>query len=194
MRFLSVIFFIFCLLPASLFHAMNTPSESLFTFKPLQATDLPELYQWFQDPDIQHWWPVPTQQEDFFKDFLKKIRSSCTQPYLIYMADQAIGYIQYYHIDRQDSKQAWLPLLPPTTVGIDQFIGKADCRGKGYGPVLLKAFIAYLKEHIPDLKTVIVDPDPTNSIAIRCYEKAGFVQVGTYQAPWDSALLMRYDL
>jgi RimJ/RimL family protein N-acetyltransferase len=44
-----------------------------------------------------------------------------------------------------------------------------------------------------DTLTIIVDPDPTNVAAIRCYETIGFKKLGEYQAPWGPALLMVYS-
>ncbi|MCF7799992.1 acetyltransferase [Candidatus Babeliales bacterium] len=39
---------------------------------------------------------------------------------------------------------------------------------------------------------VVVDPDPENKAAIRCYEKIGFKKIGEFQAPWGPALVMVY--
>lgn len=88
-----------------------------------------------------------------------------------------------------------MPDLPITTVGTDQFIGNPLYIGKGYGTQLVKTFIAYLTSELePLITTVIVDPEPKNSAAIRCYEKVGFYAVGTYDTPYGPALLMRYDV
>jgi RimJ/RimL family protein N-acetyltransferase len=162
-------------------------------FRRVIQADLPLLYTWFEKPHVAAWWPVPEENE-FFKDFLEKIRSKTTIPLLVYSNQIPIGYLQYYHIDRTREKAgSWLPTeLPVTTIGTDQFIGDENYLGKGYGTLLLKEFIKQLHDLEPTVTTVIVDPDPENAVAIRCYEKVGFTRMGMYQAPWGPALLMKY--
>jgi RimJ/RimL family protein N-acetyltransferase len=48
-------------------------------------------------------------------------------------------------------------------------------------------------EYLPDPEVTVVhtDPAPHNGRAIRCYEKAGFRQVGVMETPDGPALLMR---
>ena len=59
----------------------------------------------------------------------------------------------------------------------------------------MKEFINYLGTIEPTITTVIVDPEPENIAAIKCYEKVGFNPVGTYDVPWGGqSLLMRYDI
>ena len=41
---------------------------------------------------------------------------------------------------------------------------------------------------------IITDPSPDNKRAIRCYEKAGFVNQGQIVTPDGDALLMEYEL
>ncbi len=167
-----------------------------FMFRRVTESDLPLLFTWFNEEHVKYWWPVPTQYENFFESFLARIRSKDTVPFLVFLHDAPLGYIQYYHIDRTLEKAgAWLPELPPTTVGIDQFIGDATCIGKGYGTMFIKDFITYLTCTLePSITTIIVDPDPENKAAIRCYEKVGFEHIGVYEAPWGPAVLMRYDV
>jgi len=163
-----------------------------FTFEFIDERNYPSrqalLYKWFKAPHVAQWWPVPEEHEDFFNSFLKRIRSG-TQPYLVLCNDRPIGYIQTYSIDV--SKDKWLPELSGNIIGIDQFIGEADYLGKGFGTLFIKAFVANLVAKDKAV-TIVVDPDPTNGAAIRCYEKVGFKKVGVYEAPWGPALIMIY--
>ena len=175
---------------------MTKPSVSSFAFKKVTPDDLPLLFKWFQEPHIEKWWPVPEKNE-FFEKFLARIRSKETVPYLVFLDNQPIGYIQYYHIDRNLEKAgAWLPAeLPETTIGIDQFIGKPKYIGKGYGTAFIQEFIKHLADVLePKVTTIIVDPDPENLAAIRCYEKVGFKYLGTYARQHDSAYLMKIEI
>lgn len=171
----------------------TTPKIAQFNFKKITPNDLPLLYSWFKQPQVEQWWPVPT-QEEFFEKFLLRIRSKDTFPFLVLADGIPFAYIQYYYIDRTQPKAGkWLPELPETTVGTDQFIGDPAFLAKGYGAAFIKAFIDYLATIEPHITTVIVDPDPTNIIAIRCYEKNGFKKVGNYTTEYGQIVLMRYD-
>ncbi|MBA2307335.1 GNAT family N-acetyltransferase [Candidatus Dependentiae bacterium] len=191
------IFASFLTQPAQNINEMITmkPTKHQVTFKEVTAENLPLLFQWFKQSYVQQWWPTP-QKDEFFANFLQRIRSKDTRPYLVFIDNKPIGYIQYYHIDRSLEKSgAWLPELPEATVGTDQFIGDPDYLGKGYGTLFIKEFIKYLTNTLePHITTIIVDPDPSNQAAIRCYEKVGFIVVGTFTTPHGLILLMRYDV
>jgi len=169
--------------------------ENLISFKQVTQEDYPLLLSWFKEPHVASWWPVPEEHESF-EHFLIRIRSRETYAYFVMIDNKPIGYIQYYLIDRNNEKTgSWLPPLPQATIGTDQFIGNSDYLNKGYGTVFIKEFIGYLKKELyPEVTTLIVDPEPSNTAAIRCYEKVGFVSMGTYEAPWGPAVLMRYDI
>lgn len=166
-----------------------------FTFKPLMHADMSLLQEWFAYPHVKKWWPIP-QEEEYFTSFLQRIKADNTMAYLVCCNTMPIGYIQYYYIDKVTKKLGgWLPALPPYTIGTDQFIGDPLYIGKGYGTQFIQQFITqFLPTHEPQAHTVIVDPDPKNHAAIRCYQKVGFYTLGVTMAPWGPALLMRYDL
>jgi len=165
-----------------------------FTFKKITEKDLLLLLTWFKEPHVQQWWPTP-ENDELLEKFLQRIRSKDTFGYLVFFGDVPIGYIQYYYIDHKNEKSgSWLPPLPETTIGTDQFIGDLEYIGKGYGTLFIKQFIQELKKIEPMVTTIIVDPDPENVAAIRCYEKVGFVRVGTYDVSRGRHLLMRFDM
>ena len=172
-----------------------SPQQTQITFKPLAPEDLPLLYTWFKKTHVSKWWPTPERHEDFFEKFLTRIRTKKCFPFLIFANAIPIGYIQYYHIDKPSERQPdhWLPELPETTIGTDQFIGEEAYLGKGYGTLMIKEFITYLFSTLePTINMIIVDPQPENIAAIKCYEKIGFTHMGTYKNPWGLAVLMKY--
>jgi RimJ/RimL family protein N-acetyltransferase len=172
---------------------MKNNTDVIITFKPLQKEDLPLLLQWFKEPHVAQWWPVPQKEEDFFAHFLKRIRTKETLPFLVFLNNKPIGYVQYYKLDQRH--RSWLPPLPEETVGTDQFIGEIAYVGKGYGTLMLKQFIQFLSQQNPSIKIIIVDPDPKNKAAIRCYEKVGFEVMGEFLNNFgDPALVMRYTI
>ncbi|MBF0362489.1 MAG: GNAT family N-acetyltransferase [Oligoflexia bacterium] len=167
-----------------------------FTFKKLSNEDIQLLLSWFKEPHVSEWWPTPDEDEAIIEKFLVRIRSEDTFGFIVSLNDTPIGYIQYYHYDHAVEKAGswWPSIIPKTSVGSDQFIGDPNYVGKGFGNKFIKEFILYLKNIEPDVTTLIVDPDPTNKRAIRCYEKVGFKMLGEYHAPWGDACLMCFDL
>jgi aminoglycoside 6'-N-acetyltransferase len=72
--------------------------------------------------------------------------------------------------------------------GIDQFIGEPDMVDCGHGSALIRTFTdGLLAAGTPRLVT---DPDPTNTRAVRAYEKAGFHRDRMVDTPDGPALLM----
>lgn len=175
----------------------NQHQDKLYTFQTIVHENVvPILRSWFDQPHVAEWWPVPNPDE-YFGNFLKRIRSNNTVALLVLYQQKPIGYLQYYFIDRlTDKSGAWLPPLPKHTIGIDQFIGNPEYLGKGHGAAFIAAFLLdYLPVYEPQVTTVILDPDPKNLRAIRCYEKVGFYSVGIYTTvAGEQHYLMRYDL
>ena len=164
-----------------------------FVFEKLEKKHTLLLFAWLDKPHVKKWWPV-VEKDEKIEDFLKRIRSKDTFGYMVKLDEKLIGYIQYYYVDRTNEKTgSWLPELPKTTIGTDQFIGDSNYLHKGHGTRFIKEFIKYLSTIEPQVSTIIVDPDPTNLAAIRCYEKVGFKKMDVYSAPWGPAFLMRYD-
>lgn len=166
-------------------------SKESIAFREVTEADVPLVYAWLQEPHVAKWWPTPA-KDIFFRDWFASLRPKGAFPYLVLADQRPIGLIQYYAVDPVTSP--WLPPLPPHTLGTDQFIGDAKYLGKGYGVRMVQAFIQYLKKMRPDTTTIIVDPDPSNSAAIKCYEKTGFKKLGEFTAPWGPALVMVYTI
>lgn len=62
---------------------------------------------------------------------------------------------------------------------------------RGHGPALIRAFVdGRLALETP---RVVTDPDPTNTRAVRAYEKAGFRKMHMIDTPDGPALLMIRD-
>ena len=137
----------------------------MLSFRPLVTTDFPLLLEWLQRPHVKEWW-------NDGEDTLEKVAANYGLPaddeerFILMMVPgdgeeaQPIGYFQWY-------------LLPDGTAGIDQFIGEEHLLNRGIGTQAIAQFLALLvaRHHPP---RIIIDPDPRNARAIRCYEKVGF--------------------
>jgi len=150
----------------------------LVVFSPLQEKDLPLLFKWFRQSHVARWWKEPSDYREFVKKFnLARLASNYVLPFVIYFKNNPIGYIQSY--DAEKSYEGWWIKYgeqSPGTVGLDLFIGETDYLKKGCGTLILKKFIENLFEK-PEVKKIIVDPNPKNIDAICCYEKVGFKKV-----------------
>ena len=59
---------------------------------------------------------------------------------------------------------------------------------RGHGSAFIRAFVDARFSH--GTPRVVTDPDPTNTRALRAYEKAGFEKAGMVDTPDGPALLM----
>jgi aminoglycoside 6'-N-acetyltransferase len=176
-----------------------TPDADKITFKPVVRADIPLVREWFKNPHVIKWWPAPPVgcDEHGFERFLCKMRDDVF-PYVMMLDGRPIGYIQYYLVNPDSEKHAWLPpiltafSIGQDILGIDVFIGEQECCGKGLGQLCIKKFVDFLL-HLPTkINMIIIDPDPANTAAIKCYTKVGFTPIGEFISPDGPALLMVY--
>lgn len=131
-------------------------------FRLLNESDFPLMLEWLSKPHIREWWWDGD-------DTLEKValhygdKSDDTQRFILSDGAKPIGYFQYYFDGSADS----------SSIGIDQFIGEEDYLDRGIGTEAVKAFVEMIKRERNPIY-IILDPQPENRRAIRCYEKAGF--------------------
>lgn len=96
-------------------------------------------------------------------------------PYIIDLENKPIGYMQhYYHDDKSKEEFGYSP--SQHVIGIDQFIGVPSLFNKGYGTQIVRKFVDYICLNM-QVDVIVLDPEITNTRAIRCYEKCGFREV-----------------
>ncbi len=108
------------------------------------------------------------------------------QQFVVELSDRPFAYMQCY------DPAAWpnhgFGALPEGTRGIDQFIGEPEMIGRGHGSAFIRAFVDdLLRAGTP---RVLTDPNPSNTRAVKAYEKAGFHPDRHVSTPDGSALLM----
>ncbi|NGP75096.1 GNAT family N-acetyltransferase [Balneolaceae bacterium YR4-1] len=165
---------------------MKKPS---FKFKSLTEADLPMLADWLSRAHLQKWWREEEITIERIRDkYLPRIfGEDDARPYLVYLDNSPVGYIQFYHAW---INQAWWPDKPEKGVlGIDQFIAEENNLGKGIGSRFIAEFVKQLFEN-PEITEVRVDPKPDNERAIRCYKKVGFKKAGQINTPDGPAMMM----
>ena len=148
----------------------------------MTAADLPMIKRWLETPHVSEWWHDAAEQFELVSGDL--VHPDMAQ-FIVAAEARPFAYLQCYNLSAWN---AGFGPQPAGTRGIDQFIGEADMMGQGHGSAFVRAFIEdLLNSGIP---RVVLDPKPTNSRAIRAYEKAGFQRDREVDTPDGAALLM----
>jgi len=160
--------------------------RSSYTFHPLSAADLPRVRQWLAAPHVAEWWGDPDEQFELVRGDLN--HPSMSQ-FIVAIDERPFAYLQCYQ------PSAWpdhgFGPIADGARGIDQFIGEPDLVGQGHGSGFIRAFAENLIS--TGAARVVTDPSPSNTRAIRAYEKAGFRGHGRVQTPDGPAFLMVRD-
>ncbi|KTD71883.1 GNAT family N-acetyltransferase [Legionella tucsonensis] len=156
-------------------------------FKSLAISDLDLLCRWFEKPHVLEWWNDHLAPEQIKKKYRMRIDDDVICPYIAYMNNKPIAFIQYYWASKVG--EGWWPNEDANTVGLDQFIGEENYINKGFGTLMMKEFIQFLFQN-PLIKKIIIEADPNNLRAKRCYEKAGFHEMGIIDTPDGESILM----
>ncbi|MBA3661085.1 MAG: GNAT family N-acetyltransferase [Gammaproteobacteria bacterium] len=165
---------------------MEQPIHS-FNFKSLQESDLDLLCRWLDNPHVKAWWNDALTHEAIKEKYRKRIGDKIIVPFIVYLNNQPIGFIQYYLANKVGG--GWWPDEKEGTIGIDQFIGVNELINQGYGQQMIAAFAQKMFSNA-HIKKIILDVNPNNVRAIRCYEKAGFQFVKKILTPDGPAYLM----
>jgi len=151
------------------------------TFRKFKNQDMPIFSEWAKKPYIKNIWFQEgyTPFNEYKKKYTEKIKGNgCDYPFIIYIDDKPIGYIQtsdlYAYRTLCKNPKGLFINEEPGTFCLDLFIGEENYLNKGYGTEIVKAFVNKLLTEFK-AKKIVLDPACSNKRAIRCYEKAGFV-------------------
>ncbi len=157
-----------------------------YALSPFTANDLPMMADWLATPHLRQWWGDPAEQ-------LALVTEDLVNP----LMDQQIGlaggrafaYLQSYPC------QAWgAPQFADRAEGshsVDMCVGPPDMLGHGHGAAILQFYAHTLIAG--GATAVLIDPDPDNERAVRCYRRAGFRDVGVRTGEdGDPVLVMQF--
>jgi aminoglycoside 6'-N-acetyltransferase len=156
-----------------------------YEFRPMSVTDLPLIRRWLAVPHVAQWWGNPQVQ---FAVVSSDLGHPAMEQYIIVAQGAPVGYLQCYQLT------AWntgFGAQPDGTRGLDLFVALPEMIDRGHGSALIRIFTERLLE--AGTPRVVTDPDPTNTRAIRAYEKAGFHKDRLVDTPEGRALLMVRD-
>ena len=153
----------------------------------------PLLRQWLHAPHMREWWGDPETELGYIRDMVEG--RDTTRPFLILLAGEPVGYIQYWYIGHHQNEQwlkdnPWLRELSSETVGVDLSIGDTQWLSRGIGSAALAAFVRMLRDQ--GHADIIIDPDPQNRRAVRAYTRAGFRPVPHLEGRTEGVLIMHH--
>jgi aminoglycoside 6'-N-acetyltransferase-1b/aminoglycoside 6'-N-acetyltransferase-2 len=166
--------------------------KGVSSFKLLTEVDLPMLVEWLTRPHVAEVWNETPSMEEAGEKYLPRMDDeSELRPYIAYLNGDPQAYIQsYVAVETEDG---WWPGQHDRGVlGMDLFLADSLNLNQGLGTRLVGAFVQKLFQD-PSVWRIQIDPDPGNARAIRCYEKAGFVEVDRIVTPDGPAVLMHLD-
>jgi AacA4 family aminoglycoside N(6')-acetyltransferase len=162
------------------------------TLRLMTEHDLPMLHDWLNRPHIVEWWggeeERPTLDEVLEKYLPRVLAEEAVTPYIAMMGEEPIGYAQSY-VALGSGDGWWEDETDPGVRGIDQSLANHEQLNKGLGTKLVQALVELLFTD-PGVTKIQTDPAPSNYRAIRCYEKAGFVQQSVITTPDGPAVYM----
>jgi AacA4 family aminoglycoside N(6')-acetyltransferase len=167
-------------------------SESKVTLRLMTEHDLPMLHDWLNRPHIVEWWGGEDERptlDEVLEHYLPRVMAEeSVTPYIAMLGEEPIGYAQSY-VALGSGDGWWEDETDPGVRGIDQSLANPAQLNKGLGTILVRTLVETLFAD-PAVTKIQTDPSPSNSRAIRCYEKAGFVQQGVITTPDGPAVYM----
>lgn len=156
------------------------------------------ILEWLTNPEVLKlaWGEgAPWDMQKIESEFGEKTNSSEDVTACIIECDsRAIGYIQYYPIERDS--YAFNEQVPYEDFiggyGVDLFIGYPELWGKGIGVKIVSGMANYLLNTL-GANVVCADPEENNQRSVRCWIKAGFMPSGkiqNYDDPEKVSILM----
>jgi len=164
-------------------------NQNKISFNELKEADLPLIHKWLNFTEVAKW--VKWDDKDYpslefvERHWLPRIRGSDpTKCYAVIYDETQIAFIQSALVeDNPRYKEVFG--LGGDTAAIDIFIGEEEYIHEGLGSLIIKAFLRNIIFKVSNVNSCIIDPEPTNKIAIHAYEKVGFQYIKTVWNPID---------
>jgi aminoglycoside 6'-N-acetyltransferase len=156
-----------------------------YTFRPVTASDLPQLEAWLKAPEVIAWWGDPLEQAELMRTDLEEPRM---QMELVLFNGKPFAYAQSYEVHAWP--QTHLDHLPMGSRAIDTFIGEPAMIGRGHGSAYVRHLAMRLRSEGAPL--IAIDPTEANRRAVRAYANAGFRIVSAFVNHEGPGVLMLF--
>ncbi|MFV0133241.1 GNAT family N-acetyltransferase [Streptomyces sp. HMX87] len=154
--------------------------------------DLPLVARWMNDPAVAAFWQLtgpPEVTEDHLRAQLSGDGRSV--PCVGVLEGTPMSYWEIYRADL-DPLARHCPVRPHDT-GIHLLIGDAADRGRGLGPILIRAVADLVLSRRPRCGRVLAEPDVRNIPSVAAFLAAGFRRAAEIDLPAKRAALMVRD-
>ena len=148
--------------------------------RPGRPEDADRLFQIRNEPEVARWWGSACIEREINEEFIE-----ADEGFVIEAYGEVVGAIQYHEENERMYRHA----------GIDIFL-TASRHGQGLGTEAIRLLARHLFEERGHHRLTI-DPAADNTVAIRAYEKVGFLRVGIMRnyergpdGVWHDGLLM----
>ncbi|BBP65609.1 hypothetical protein PHLH5_31500 [Pseudomonas sp. Cab53] len=153
------------------------------TLRPFQASDFDTVMSWIDCPETLSLWAGATFTYPLDKEQLQRYLDKAGERYpwrslfgVLDPDEKLIGHIEFSDI--------W-PHLSLRFARI--LIGDPDARGKGHGQAILRQALALAYERF-NVARVDLGVKKENLLAINCYRKAGFKDIGLWPEAIDTPI------
>lgn len=168
---------------------------SHFTFQKVKKENLDLIHEWLGQDFIAEWFHG-VGLENTLRDLAKFTTGepSIHTHWLAFDGSTPFGYLMTSFIEKTPNDEYAIYYLDDDgAITLDLLIGKREYLGKGLGQKLIEEFLI---TQFPNVRTVLIDPEATNTRAIHVYEKAGFKIIGEFIAKWHPVphYQMRLDM
>lgn len=142
-----------------------------YALRAFSAADLPMMADWLATPHLRQWWGDPATE-------LALVTEDLANPLMDQLigthAGSAFAYLQSYPCHAWGAPQ--FADRPKGSHSVDICVGPPEMLNHGYGAAILRLYATTLRAR--GATDVLIDPDPGNERAVRCYRRAGFQDAG----------------
>ncbi len=148
--------------------------------RPMTTYDLKDLAGWLRQPHVAKWFAAegPATDAAVRERYLASVQGLTATSMWVFEANgRSIGFCQDYRI--RDYPE-YAQLTPdPNAVAMDYAIGEPAWLGRGWGPLMVWAWVVHAQARHRDVTTFFAAPDHRNVASLRTLAKVGFA-AGTW--------------
>lgn len=165
----------------------------MIAFRPLVATDLPQLHVWLQREHVKRWWNDRETLDEVTAHYLPSIEGrEPSDHYVILVDDRPAGMIETYLVSDYPDYDALVD-VGPGVAGVDLLIGEPELTGRGIGTEVLRGFVDDVVFARPETHACVAGVDVENAASLRAFAKAGFAAVRDFEEEGRRHRLLRRD-
>ncbi|WP_240110709.1 GNAT family N-acetyltransferase [Streptomyces sp. MUM 203J] len=143
---------------------------------------------WMNDPEVSPYWELDGPVERIAAHLWTQVESGYSTPYLGCVDGTPMSYWELYRADLDPLSRYYR--ARPRDAGVHVLLGPPAYRGRGLGPVLLRAVTDWQLRTDPYAERVVAEPDVRNIRSVRAFERAGFRVASYLELPEKRAALM----